>query len=82
MNTIILFRGRRAASKFPAAPTQPAKSASSRVDCTCVIQRPALVAVWHASPFNGRLECLWTAEAHATIADEDDSPCASLQRAA
>ena len=71
MNNIILFRGRSAAYKFSVMQTQPAKAGPSRAGRVHV-QRPALIAVWHTNPFNGKQACFWTTEARA-ILDEDGS---------
>lgn len=70
MNNIILFRGRTAASKFPATRTQPALAPPDRAPVAG--RRPALVAVWHTNPVSGKLECAWTTEAGAVL-DEDGS---------
>jgi|GEM_PF-866152 hypothetical protein len=80
MNNIIPFRGRSAASKFSIMQTQPAKAGPQRPGRVHVL-RPALFAVWHTNPFNGKQECVWTTEARA-IRDEDGSRGTHGHRAA
>ena len=72
MNNIVLFRGLTSASKFPTTRLLPANSGQPR---------PALFAVWHTNPVNGKLECFWTTQTQAPV-EEDGCRCMDNHRAA
>ena len=72
MNNIVLFCGRRFATKF-SAPNAFAVSTGSRpAERSVSPQRPPLIAIWHINSHTGKLECFWTTESGPFL-DEDGS---------
>ncbi|ASW07108.1 hypothetical protein [Rhizobium sp. 11515TR] len=73
MNNIVLFRGRRFATKFSAPNAFAVSTGSSRpAERSVSPQRPRLIAVWHINSLTGKLECFWTTEG-GPVLDEDGS---------
>lgn len=72
MNNIVLFRGRRFASKFSAPNAFAVSTGSRRAERSISSQRPRLIAIWHINSHTGKLECCWTTESGSSL-DEDGS---------
>ncbi|MDK4701090.1 hypothetical protein PH562_02490 [Rhizobium sp. CNPSo 4062] len=72
MNNIVLFRGRRFATKFSAPNTFAVSVGSRPAERSVSPQRPRLIAVWHINSYTGKLECFWTTEGELVV-DEDGS---------
>ncbi|MFK0163519.1 hypothetical protein [Rhizobium sp. NPDC090279] len=72
MNNIVLFRGRRFATKFSAPHAFAVSTGIRPAGHSLSSQRPRLIAVWHTNSHTGKLECFWTTEG-GPVLDEDGS---------
>lgn len=72
MNNIVLFRGRRFATKFSALHAFAASTGSRPAERSVSSQRRRLIAVWHTNSQSGKLECFWMTEDEPVL-DEDGS---------
>ncbi|SCB09402.1 hypothetical protein [Rhizobium hainanense] len=72
MNNIVLFRGRKFATKFSAPHVFAASTGIRPAERSVSSHRPRLIAVWHTNSQTGKLECFWTTEDEPVL-DEDGS---------